>query len=463
MKVTLSRKWRGVLTGLALAGTCLVGQAGQAQDRGGGGYAIGEDRATEAPSDRAPAEEGPVRLARFSFVEGSVTWRPDDASEWSTATINLPLRQGAQITVTAGGRAEVQFNDGSLLRLGSNAVATLQTLYSDADGEFTEIKLTDGLATLRLKHDHSVFQIDTPLVSINSVGPARLRVSARSDGVDVGVKVGAATVQGERGKASLKAGDYLDLANADAPFAVRALPRDNSWEQWNDERDAALAAADTDNREHQLAPRHRARCRRPRCLRRLVQRAAARLGLVPSKHGGGLAALSGRLLDVGKPVRLDLGLLRSLGLGALHYGAWTQLGRRWAWVPGPARQCWSPAVVHFTECDNRIAWCPLAPSEVHYSAGFTFGDRGRNWPAHFSIARPRSTILPPADTVRPLYSIRRMSTTSHLAPTQTANSENCRSPTASKARRSALRPITMTTEWLRSFRSTRAQATASPL
>src|SRR5262249_42479354 len=102
-----------------------------------------------APNDST----GPVRLARFSVVIGQVSWRPEIQDEWSSAEINLPIRQGTQVWVPEGSRAEIQFDDGSNLRLGSRALITLQTMYSDADGEFTQISLKDGAASLRLQHD----------------------------------------------------------------------------------------------------------------------------------------------------------------------------------------------------------------------------------------------------------------------------------------------------------------------
>ena len=108
--------------------------------------------------------QGPVRLARIAYVKGNVTWRPDPDADWTRASVNVPLRQGAELWVTEGGRAEIQFDDGSVLRLGNGALVTLQTFYSDADGEFTEIKALEGLVSLRLKHERSVYQIDTPLI-----------------------------------------------------------------------------------------------------------------------------------------------------------------------------------------------------------------------------------------------------------------------------------------------------------
>ena len=95
---------------------------------------------------------GPVRMVRFSLVQGDVTWRSDPAIAWAKAAINLPVQQGAQVYAPKHARAELTFDDGSVLRLGAGAVATFQALYSDADGEFTEIKVVDGLASLRLRN-----------------------------------------------------------------------------------------------------------------------------------------------------------------------------------------------------------------------------------------------------------------------------------------------------------------------
>src|SRR3569833_259825 len=125
------------------------------------GYHVGEpsddidttaatmDSNTDAGAAGDETENGPVRMARFSYISGNVSWRPDENSEWPDAQVNIPLRQGAQIWVTGSGRAEVQFDDGSYLRRGDAAVATLQSLYSEQNGEFTEVRLNDGLASLR--------------------------------------------------------------------------------------------------------------------------------------------------------------------------------------------------------------------------------------------------------------------------------------------------------------------------
>src|SRR5271166_3336367 len=46
-----------------------------------------------APTPAPSSHSGPVRLARFAYVKGEVSWRPDSSVEWAQAATNLPLRQ----------------------------------------------------------------------------------------------------------------------------------------------------------------------------------------------------------------------------------------------------------------------------------------------------------------------------------------------------------------------------------
>src|SRR5580704_10718782 len=90
-----------LMCGVFAAGLGLCSVGSTAQDAG---YAVGEngpaDSAAADPAATANTTAGPVRLARFSYIKGTVTWRPDESSDWAAAPDNLPLKQGAQIWVT---------------------------------------------------------------------------------------------------------------------------------------------------------------------------------------------------------------------------------------------------------------------------------------------------------------------------------------------------------------------------
>ena len=330
------------------------------------------------------AGQGVVRLARFTSVRGNVTWRADDGMDWSQATANLPLRQSAQVWVTDGGRAEIQFDDGSILRLGNGALVTLKTLYSDQDGEFTQITLNEGLVSLRAKHDRGVYRLDTPLVSVTARGPARMRLGV-GDGVEVAVREGEANIEGNLGKATLQTGDYLDLANATTTYDPRRLPREDDWDKWNDDRDHAIDA-DAQRPAHQYLPAN-------------ISIVANNLDDYGAWHDDGEYGhvWCPRVEDAGwrpysqghwtwvNPFGWTWVGDEAWGWAPYHYGTWISRPYGWAWVPGPVNQYWSPAVVHFSEYDRRVGWVALAPVEVHYPPALSIGFRSGNWSAFFSI------------------------------------------------------------------------------
>jgi hypothetical protein len=391
------------LVGLSALAGAGVSACASPQDDGGGGYpaaapgAIGlsatpmppDDGATpgnvmSGPTKNGP-NDGPVRLARFAYVSGNVSWRPDETAQWSDATVNIPLREGAQIWVADGGRAEIQFDDGSVVRFGSGAVATLQTLYSDEDGEFTEIKLNGGLATLCLKHAVSVYQVDTPLASVKAAGPSEFRLGV-DKGLEVGVRLGKAVVEGQQNQANLVAGDYLSVADAQAAFSVGKLPHEDSWDLWNDERDDLLN--DADNPAANYLPPD-------------IEIVAGDLNdygtwsndatyghvwrpKVPTPdwrpyHDGHWTWVA--------PFGWTWVSKEPWGWAPYHYGTWVYQKDGWAWVPGPAQQVWCPAVVHFSEYKGQVAWCPLAPSEVRYPPVLPVKFRQGNWANLFSVGQ----------------------------------------------------------------------------
>jgi len=59
-----------------------------------------------------------ARAVSFSLVEGTVMARTPGSPTWARATVNTPVRQGASIATARHSFAEVQFENGSTVRLG---------------------------------------------------------------------------------------------------------------------------------------------------------------------------------------------------------------------------------------------------------------------------------------------------------------------------------------------------------
>ncbi len=327
----------------------------------------------------AQAANGPVRLVRFSSVSGPVEWRPDANSSWSDASQNLPIREGAQVWVPTGARAEMQFDDGTIFRISSDSNVTLKSLYSDDKGEFTNLKLNQGHAYLRAPHAYSVFQIDTPNGSLNVDGPARLRLNVGDD-VKVSLYSGRADFQNDNGTTSLQPHQYAEVSSPSASVTLQEAPRPDTWDDYNSGRDAQVF------RQDPYVPANI----------RLVSGDMGGYGdwdndptygniWVPRESDPNWRPYShGRWTWV-EPFGWTWVGSEPWGWAPYHYGTWVHRNRGWGWRPGPSSQYWSPAVVNFTYGNGNVGWVPLDPSEVRYPSSLSVGFSSGNWSLFFSI------------------------------------------------------------------------------
>jgi len=324
---------------------------------------------------------GPVRMARVSYLDGPIDWRPDYRGQWADATVNLPLREGAQIWAPGNHRAEIQFDDGSLLRLSDGAVVTLKEMYSDRDGEFTLIKLTDGAVSLTARNPHSIYQIDTPCDSVKAEGPSKVQVRAEmnSKSTDVTCRGGRAQVLGPKGTNTLQPNQRA-IYDPDGSSRPQALAPPSSWDKFNDQRDERMG------RPERFAPSNVG----------LVSGDLDEYGDWDSDPDYGhvwyprVRETNWRPYNAGdwvwvEPVGWTWVSDEPWGWAPYHYGSWVRRHRGWGWVPGPVGQPWSPAVVNFSYDNGYVAWAPLAPREVRYGPALNVGFASGNWSLFFSI------------------------------------------------------------------------------
>lgn len=332
-----------------LGSTLAVAATAQSQ------YRIGENGAS--------ADNGPVRMARVSYESGEAQWRATSDLKWSPARLNLPMRQGAEIWVPTGRRAEIQFDDGGTLRLAGGADATFSTLYSDDQGEFTEIKLTNGLATIHLLNPRSIYQIDTPSAAVKAYGPAEIRIGDTT-GLEVASIAGQCQVQGTVGKFNVNAGQYLDMQCPTCRCTVTKRPHADEWDAFNNHRDQTIY------RSHPHLP--------------------STIGLqadnlddygtwhtdpkygdvwVPQESADWRPYNDGSW-DWVSPFGWTWVGNEPWGWAPYHYGTWCHEPYGWAWVPGPPYQPWCPAVVDYSYYNGYCAWAPLAPWEIQWPRSY---------------------------------------------------------------------------------------------
>src|ERR1700722_12482430 len=88
-----------------------------------------------------------ARIVRLSDVQGSVQIDKNTGLGFENAFLNLPITQGTQIRTHDRGRAEIEFEDGSTLRLTPDTTVEFSTLgLSDSGKRNSVINLVEGMA-----------------------------------------------------------------------------------------------------------------------------------------------------------------------------------------------------------------------------------------------------------------------------------------------------------------------------
>jgi hypothetical protein len=95
-----------------------------------------------------PAAAGSqARIVRLSDVQGRVQIDKNSGLGFESAFANLPITQGTQLRAGENGRAEIEFEDGSTLRITPNTAVRFSTLGSSDAGKRTSvIDLVEGKA-----------------------------------------------------------------------------------------------------------------------------------------------------------------------------------------------------------------------------------------------------------------------------------------------------------------------------
>ena len=105
---------------------------------------VGAVLATAFLSVSASAESK-ARIVRLSEVQGTVQMDRAAGDGFDKAFINLPVIEGSKIKTGKDGRAEVEFEDGSALRLAPNSEIAFARLALGDDGQkFSTVQLVAG-------------------------------------------------------------------------------------------------------------------------------------------------------------------------------------------------------------------------------------------------------------------------------------------------------------------------------
>ena len=146
-----------------------------------------------------------VRSVRLSYVEGGVQIARSDG-RFDKAMVNLPITQDTQMRTSDDGRAEVEFEDGSTLRLAANtAVEFPQLSLRDSGAKASSVEVTKGTAYVDFagpRKDEFVLQFGKEKIALTN--SAHLRIQVDYDRTSVAVFKGDLEVEGGSGTLRVK-------------------------------------------------------------------------------------------------------------------------------------------------------------------------------------------------------------------------------------------------------------------
>ena len=316
----------------------------------------------------------PARVARVSYIEGSVSLRPSSADDWVQASINYPMTSGDNIWTDQSSRAELHVGS-TALQLGPQTALGLTAL----DDSHFQVRIDQGEVEVRVRASDAdaAVEFDTPNGTVTLAQAGQYRVDVTADGRTsiVTVRDGQADVATATQSFALQAGQSASIDGTDnATYDVAAAPAYDDLDTWSQARDAREDAAvsrqyvSSEMTGYEDLDSYGTWHATPLYGEVWIP-AGVRPGWAPYRYGhwAFVQPWGWTWIDDAP-----------WGFAPFHYGRWAYYSGQWVWVPGAvvARPVYAPALVAFVGGprfsvslrfggDGGVAWFPLAPGEAY--------------------------------------------------------------------------------------------------
>ncbi len=319
-------------------------------------------------SAAAPAAFGqqspPGRVARISYIGGSVSFEPAGTRGWIAAELNWPMTLGDRIWTDWESRAEIEIGD-AVIRLGSRTGFSFLNL----TGQIAQMQLSAGTMIVHVRtlaggeHD----EIDAPNLAIELERPGtyEVRVSPSGDTTIVEVIRGAAIAGGggqdftisARQRAEFRGTNTLSVAYG----SLGPLDALEAWSASRDRQEAQNAAGVTQYVSPDMVGVY--------VLDTYGSWQDTQWGYAwfPDVDAGWAPYRFGHWVWI-FPWGWTWIDAEPWGFAPFHYGRWGFWHGAWCWIPGPpwTQPVYAPALVAWLHGDRGdVGWLPLGPRNVY--------------------------------------------------------------------------------------------------
>jgi len=343
------------------------------------------------PNQADPAEEPagsdandpPTRVARISYLDGSVSLQAGGAGDWGAAARNRPMTVGDKMWTDKDSRAELQTGVVSI-HLGSMTALSFLNL----DQTITQMRLAEGSINFRVKEirEGDTYEVDTPnaVFTITQAGAFRIDVNENGDNTGITVIRGAGTVTASGKTYDLQPGQrgiFNGTDDVQSTVAPQAPPADGL-DNWANDRD--LGEQNSVSRKY--VPEDMPGTQDLDNNGTWSEDGANGPIWYPSEVAADWAPYSNGYWSYVGPWGWTWVDYAPWGFAPFHYGRWGYVGSRWGWYPGPRfGGCfYGPAYVGFLGggfgfgVGIGVGWFPLGFGEAFhpwYRHGFGYAER----------------------------------------------------------------------------------------
>jgi hypothetical protein len=337
-------------------------------DRSGYG---GDDTRYGGDEPKNTDQDPPSRVARLSYLDGSVSFQAGGSGDWGNAAKNRPVTIGDKLWVDKDSRAELQAGQATIHLGGMTALSFL-----NLDTNITQMRLAEGTVNFRVRElrEGDLYEVDTPnaAFTVRQAGAFRIDVNEQGDGTIVTTIRGDGEVTAGGKSYDVHAGELVEFngTDADVEYHSDRAPEPDEFDRW---------AADRDKREeNSQSARY--------VSRDMVGysdlddngtwRDEPEYGHVwyPNSVAVGWAPYSYGYWSYVGPWGWTWVDYAPWGFAPFHYGRWNYFGGRWGWCPGPIGYypVYGPAFVGFLGggfgfgVGIGVGWFPLGFGEVFH-------------------------------------------------------------------------------------------------
>src|SRR5262249_11560438 len=189
-------------------------------------------------TDNPNQPDPPSRVARLSYLDGSVSLQPGGEGDWGAAARNRPVTIGDKLWVDKDSRAELQAGEANI-HLGSMTALSFLNL----DENITQMCLAEGALNFRVRElrEGDVYEVDTPNLAftVRQAGAFRIDVSEDGNGTRVTVLRGEGEVAAGGKTYEVHPGERGEFTGEDnnIQYSVDRASSPDGLDRWANERD----------------------------------------------------------------------------------------------------------------------------------------------------------------------------------------------------------------------------------